>query len=108
MRRFRSHIHLRIDNPATMRKLFINMDLADLENLEMRGAAPKKAGVVSSTCVLIITDGHVDVCLSSLKKLRGIIKRKILINKADLPSHQIINTKYVGIRSPGAENSVSC
>ena len=52
------------------------------------------------TPALIITEGYVGVCCSSLKKLCGVLKKYILKKKADLPPPRRRDNDYDGMVVP--------
>jgi hypothetical protein len=62
--------------------------------------ASRTAGVVPDTPALIITEGYVGVCCSSLKKLWGVLKKNILKRMADLPPPRTRDNDYDGMVVP--------
>ena len=54
------------------------MVLASLGSYHRNGVRSRAIGVINGTPALIVTDGYVGVCCSSLKKICGIIKKQML------------------------------
>ena len=54
------------------------MVLASLGSYHRNGVRSRAIGVINGTPALIVTDGYVGVCCSSLKKICGIVKKHIL------------------------------
>ena len=54
------------------------MVLASLGSYHRNGVRSRAIGVINGTPALIVTDGFVGVCCSSLKKICGIVKKHIL------------------------------
>ena len=61
-----------------MKLLVFRMVLASLGSYQRNGVRSRAIGVINGTPALIVTDGYVGVCCSSLKKICGIIKRQML------------------------------
>ena len=64
--------------PSGIKNLIVTMVMAVLGGQEMDAPASRVAGVVKNTPALIVTEGYVGVCCTSLKKLCAIMKKHIL------------------------------
>ena len=71
---------LKFDINATkeVKSLIITMVMAVLGSQEEGVAVARSAGVIKNTPALIVTEGYVEVCCTSLKKVCAAMKKHIL------------------------------
>ena len=71
---------LKFDMNATkeVKSLIITMVMAVLGSQEEGAAVARSAGVIKNTQALIVTEGYVGVCCTSLKKVCAVMKKHIL------------------------------
>ena len=82
---FCRHLMFDRDAPDRVQDLVLNMVLASLGSQKRGGSRSRSIGVISDTRSLVVTDAFVGVCCSSLKKICGILKRKILNDGESVP-----------------------
>ena len=61
-----------------VKSLIITMVMAVLGSQEEGVAVARSAGVIKNTQALIVTEGYVGVCCTSLKKVCAVMKKHIL------------------------------